>query len=265
MHLEELKFVELTRDFFIKQKDVKILEIGSYDVNGSIRSLFQNANYTGVDLSEGPGVDVVSSGHTLDFSDETFDITISCECFEHNPFWVETFANMHRMTKRNGLVIMSCASRGRLEHGTARTHPEESPGTQSVGMNYYRNLNEKDFKQKIDLNSFFSFHKFYYAAKPKDLYFIGWKETETIPGNVINLFEREIRKINDIKLKEPITFKTPLSFVYRIPLKIAEYVLADPNYQNFAIWYPSLLLIPRRIVNKLFGQDTVVHGMNNKN
>jgi len=131
--------------------------------------------------------------------------------------------------------------------------PKSDPLNSTKG-HYYRNLNEKDFKQKIDLNSLFSFHKFYYAAKPKDLYFIGWKEAETIPGDVISLFEREIRKINHIKQKEPITFKTPLSFVYRIPLKIAEYILADPNYQNFAIWYPSLLLMPRRIVNKLFGQ-----------
>ena len=56
MHLEELKFVELTRDFFIKQEDIKVLEVGSYDVNGSIRGFFQNSNYTGVDMCAGPGV-----------------------------------------------------------------------------------------------------------------------------------------------------------------------------------------------------------------
>ncbi len=52
--------------------------------------------------TEGPGVDVVSSGHALDFPDETFDVTLSCECFEHNPYWLETFRNMHRMTKAGG-------------------------------------------------------------------------------------------------------------------------------------------------------------------
>ena len=64
-HDEQLKFVELTQDYFVAKDNIKVLEIGSYNVNGSIRAFFPNANYTGVDLCDGPGVDIVSSGHTL--------------------------------------------------------------------------------------------------------------------------------------------------------------------------------------------------------
>lgn len=39
-----------------------------------------------------------------------YDITISCNCFEHNPYWRETFLNMHRMTKEGGLCL------SRLKH-----------------------------------------------------------------------------------------------------------------------------------------------------
>ena len=39
-----------------------ILEIGSYEVNGSLRKYFLNSNYLGIDLIEGPGVDKVLDG-----------------------------------------------------------------------------------------------------------------------------------------------------------------------------------------------------------
>ena len=45
-------------------KRPKVLEIGSYDVNGSVRSNFKHVQeYVGVDLIPGPSVDVVSKGH----------------------------------------------------------------------------------------------------------------------------------------------------------------------------------------------------------
>jgi hypothetical protein len=80
-----------------------VLEIGSYDVNGSIRSMFDAAGkYVGVDLDRGPGVDLVAFGHEVDHPDCTYDITLSGECFEHDQYWRETFLNMVRMTRIQG-------------------------------------------------------------------------------------------------------------------------------------------------------------------
>lgn len=134
-HAQQLRFVSLVREFFLpSMSGVRVLEIGSYDVNGSIRKIFDGSEYLGVDLFEGPGVDVVSSGHLLKVPDGSFDVSISSECFEHNPFWVDTFKNMHRMTADSGMLAITCASRGRLEHGTTRTTPEKSPGSQKGGV-----------------------------------------------------------------------------------------------------------------------------------
>jgi hypothetical protein len=44
-------------------------------------------------LVEGPGVDIVASGHEVNLASDSFAVTISAECFEHNPLWRETFAN----------------------------------------------------------------------------------------------------------------------------------------------------------------------------
>lgn len=103
-----------------------MLEIGSYDVNGNVRTLFPTAgHYVGVDFVAGLGVDVVAFGHQLDHDDDSYDLIISAECFERDQHSAETFANMVRMARPGELVAFSCASRGRPEHGTA--HADETP------------------------------------------------------------------------------------------------------------------------------------------
>lgn len=221
-----------------------VLEIGSADVNGSIRPFFQNSNYIGVDISPGKGVDVVGYGDKIDFGDLKFDLTISCECFEHNPEWVETFQNMYRMTKENGFLVFSCASRGRPEHGTTRTTPINSPGTQSVGWDYYRNLNKKDFTRQFDLKALFPWHFFCYNSKSKDLYFIGAKSE---PGKeILNLesLKANIKKIDAFNPTRKNIRRAIFPGLWRslktLPITLASY-LPDPVFQNFRANYLEIL------------------------
>ena len=122
----------------------RTLEVGSLNINGTVRNAFTSSEYVGVDVGEGPGVDIVIGGHEYD-SSSLFDCCISCECFEHNPFWKETFLNMIRLCKSGGLVVFTCATTGRPEHGTERTTPQDSPLTVARGWSYYLNLTEEDF------------------------------------------------------------------------------------------------------------------------
>ena len=114
-HPEQTGFIRLMRDFVFPSSG-SVLEIGSYQVNedGRLRAIFSGCSYTGVDLVEGPGVDIVASGHEVNLPSDSFDVALSAECFEHNPLWRETFANMYRMTKPGGVVIITCASKGRV-------------------------------------------------------------------------------------------------------------------------------------------------------
>jgi len=108
-----------------------------------------------------------------------FDTLVSAECFEHNPFWVETFANMLRMTRPGGLVAFSCASTGRPEHGTARTSPNLSPLTHAQGWDYYRNLDADDFMNTFHLQGWFDYFHFLYCPRMFDLYFYGFRKGGT--------------------------------------------------------------------------------------
>ncbi len=173
MHWEAFRFVELVTQVFpalIRSKAV--LEIGSCDVNGSIRSLFEPAaHYVGVDLCEGPGVDLVASGHEVELA-RSFDIAVSCECFEHNPYYLETFENMARHTRPGGLVVFTCATTGRPEHGTRRTNEADSPGTAASGWDYYNNLVPSDFAGAT-LDRLFHAYRFFESPRSQDVYFCG--------------------------------------------------------------------------------------------
>jgi hypothetical protein len=183
-HLEQQKFVELSSKLikpYFKEEfpklNIKVLEVGSFDVNGTIRGCFNEFNYTGIDLINGPNVDLVCSGHLFQ-SKNKFEIIICCECFEHDIHWKDTFKNMYSLASDHGVIIFTAASLGRLEHGTIRTSPMDSPGTSLTGINYYHNISKFEFKRFLKKNPVlkFAYTKLVYNYKSGDLYFIGFKQ-----------------------------------------------------------------------------------------
>jgi len=246
-HYEQLKFVEIISKEIKPSgwNGEKILEIGSHDVNGTVRNLFVGSSYLGADLSQGVNVDVVASGHELKFEDGYFDVTLSCECFEHNPFWMETFKNMIRMTKSSGLIIMTCATKGRLEHGTSRTTPTASPGTNSIGWNYYRNLSQSDFENCVNLSEIFDNYHFFTNRITSDLYFFGVKKSETCKIN-LNI-SKILVDINGIR---SIRSKTISFWLWKLPLMCA-YFLPEKYFQNFGVVWLKFGFWVKRILGKL--------------
>jgi SAM-dependent methyltransferase len=154
----------------------KVLDVGSLDINGSNRDLFDDTcEYTGIDVAEGKNVDVVSIAHEFDAPDETYDVVISTECFEHDPFFGLTLRNIARMLKRGGLFVFTCATTGRPEHGTRRAAPESSPLSLERWGDYYRNLTEEDIRPELDIARIFPTHVFQVNTIDCDLYFYGVK------------------------------------------------------------------------------------------
>jgi SAM-dependent methyltransferase len=173
-HPQQLFFVGGIKQFlgeFFQQK--KVLEIGSLDINGSVRTFFEGCEYVGLDVGEGKGVDLVCYGEDHGAKANEFDVVISCEAMEHNPGWRKTWLNMLRVVKESGLVVMTCASTGRRQHGTVEYTPTDSPLTMEKNQSYYRNLVEDDFKAIIPCDAWFSVWSFYCDHTSHDLYFFG--------------------------------------------------------------------------------------------
>jgi SAM-dependent methyltransferase len=193
-HAAQREFVELiSRHMSSYFSHTAVLEVGSLDINGSVRDFFDDCRYTGIDVAAGKGVDLVCQAQEYDAPDDSFDLIISCEAMEHNPHWVATFANMVRMSKPGGLVVMTCATTGRAEHGTPRTSPKSSPLTVGLGWNYYRNLTARDFRHRFDFNRVFDVHLFRVNWRSFDLYFCGIKHgVGALPQKQWSEFQRAI-------------------------------------------------------------------------
>ena len=159
-----------------------VLDVGSGDINGNNRFLFNECIYEGNDVISAKNVTIVSKTKDLPFEDSTFDTIVSTECFEHDPEYKESFQKIYKMLKPNGLFCFTCASTGRREHGTRRTSPQDSYGT--IGgvydmIDYYKNLTESDLNDALPLNSLFSAWDTYYNAESCDLYFVGIKRGDS--------------------------------------------------------------------------------------
>lgn len=100
----------------------KILEVGSRDVNGSIRPIFENlrgVSYLGVDLVEGERVDQVIDVCKLDtvFEPASFDAVLTTEMLEHCYDWKAGIIQMVRVIKPGGLLLLTTRSPGFELHG----------------------------------------------------------------------------------------------------------------------------------------------------
>jgi SAM-dependent methyltransferase len=178
-HPQQIDYIKTVRDRYPSNfKNSVVLEVGSLNISGTVRDLFKNCVYTGVDIGSGPGVDIICEGQKYNGPDRMYDTVISCECFEHNPFWLETFFNMWRMTKPGGLLVFTCGTTGRQEHGTVRSMPDCSPLTIQYGWeDYYKNLTEQDFRTPFNFDYLFDEHAFAVDLEVADLYFCGIKRT----------------------------------------------------------------------------------------
>lgn len=176
MHNEVVEFVSKIKKFYPKSfENVKVLDIGSLDINGNNRMFFENSQYTGVDLAPGKNVDLVGKAFELTLPDNSFDTIISTECFEHDFGYEKSVMNAIRMLKLGGMLIFSCATTGRPEHGTTRTSPNDNPLRPDIWNDYYKNLTEDDFCQIEGFIESFTVHSFMVNTNHCDLYFYGFK------------------------------------------------------------------------------------------
>jgi hypothetical protein len=165
MHPEAMAFVQRAR---ARVDDLRlVVEVGSYDVNGSVRPLFADARtYLGYDVRDGPGVDVVGDVRHYD-SGPRASVIISTEALEHTPAPHEVIAGMVRMLIPGGALILTMAAPERAPHGCDGQHPPP-PGE------HYGNIAPADLRRWLaDLDMLVEWLE--HDPRAGDLYALAWK------------------------------------------------------------------------------------------
>jgi len=109
--------------FFVKhyleeksRTPLKILDIGSQDVNGTFRPLFDKPGwvYQGLDIVVGDNVDIVVKKfyHWKEVQSSSFDVAISGSALEHIEYFWITIMEVARVLKPEGLFCLIVPSSG---------------------------------------------------------------------------------------------------------------------------------------------------------
>jgi len=116
MHLSSYRHMEgLIERYLVSTEEALVLDVGSFDVNGSYRPLFDRLGwqYRGIDLVDGPNVDIVlKTAYNLPMPSGCADVVISGQAFEHIGFFWLTWLELARVLKPGGLIFLIAPSRG---------------------------------------------------------------------------------------------------------------------------------------------------------
>lgn len=132
MHWECLNFVErmkrLRPEVFCGKR---VLEIGSFNINGGVRHLFEDCRYVGIDWRQGPGVDKVCFGHQWDHA---VDVVVCTNTLEHDKHWRSTLERMKKIYRLAVIVTVPSFdyTKHRVEAGV---------------KGYYRNMQPEDLRE----------------------------------------------------------------------------------------------------------------------
>jgi len=147
MHAEAFKFVRRALSE-LDQTGWAVLEIGSRDVNGTVRGLFNGRSYLGMDVAPGPGAELVADAATWDpevarvagyQGPRMFHAIVCCEVLEHADTAEAIVRNACRLLHPLGVFLMTCAGPGRAPHSAV-------DGGQLRPGEFYRNVTPDEFR-----------------------------------------------------------------------------------------------------------------------
>jgi hypothetical protein len=139
----------LPRYFWFKD----VLDVGSRDINGNNKWLFNFCNYTGVDEVKGKNVHLVMRIH--EFAERTmmdYDV-------EHDQYCIQSLKAMYDLLKPGGLLIITAAGKNRARHMDG----------------YYKNVTKEMLMEGLQPDVYFGVYGIIENAYPSDIYFFGIK------------------------------------------------------------------------------------------
>lgn len=147
-----------------RQYAYRVLDLGGRDINGGIRDLIPNGKWTGVDIEEGPGVDLVwDCTQAWELGMPRFDIVVCTEVLEHVQQWQNLLKTCAQALDPMGaqLLFVTAASTGRRPHGASGAM-DPAPGE------WYCNVPQPDVSRELEL--LFNNSGGEYNPNPGDVY-----------------------------------------------------------------------------------------------
>jgi len=119
MHQSSIEKMTQFRDRYLATKvgdSLRILDLGSQDVNGSYRPIFSESawHYIGLDMASGKNVDVVLRTPYVwrEIASKSADVVISGQAFEHIQYFWITMLEVARVLKPGGICCILAPSSG---------------------------------------------------------------------------------------------------------------------------------------------------------
>ena len=130
---------------YATRKFASVLEIGSYNVNGTLRDFQpEGSTWIGADIESGPGVDlVIENTSALPFEDSSFDYVVASSVFEHDPTFWSTFGEMVRVLKPGGHIYVNSPSNGMIHRypiDVYRFYPDAGKALEKWGQTFRPDL-----------------------------------------------------------------------------------------------------------------------------
>jgi SAM-dependent methyltransferase len=114
VHRTAIANAKLFYDVYVRPLGpVTVVEIGSQNVNGSIKTQFPEVRYVGLDFAQGEDVDVIlEDAYNFPLEDNFADVVVTSSCFEHAEFFWLTFVEGVRILKPGGLFYINAPANG---------------------------------------------------------------------------------------------------------------------------------------------------------
>ena len=119
MHKSSFEKMTAFRQKFLAGREaepLRVLDVGSQDVNGTYRAIFEvpTWRYDGLDMAPGPNVDIVlpSPYDWRKLEDGSYDVVVSGQALEHVEFFWITVLEMARVLREGGLCCVIAPSGG---------------------------------------------------------------------------------------------------------------------------------------------------------
>jgi SAM-dependent methyltransferase len=144
----------------------RVVEFGSRDINGTPRPHFgAPKEWVGIDCRKGKNVAVVGLCHEFDPEVSDFDVVVSTEALEHDPFWEKTLQQAAKLLRSGGVFALTCGSEHRPTH-----HEKDSPIP-----GYYGGRTGGEVREVLEAAADWSDLKIDYIRHGQDLMVVGVK------------------------------------------------------------------------------------------